>query len=134
MKLSDKQRSRSSSKNDRLRERDIYEEQKGSLRGHVIRDRYLIGSQIDEGSCGKVFIVVDLKNREIPLAIKVCQHSELFETENEIMRQIWNKSMEPNMAKLIKHHKVAIPEMKLYGKFKIRHAPDKIRIKTQNYI
>ena len=31
------------------------------------------------------------------------------------MRQIWKKSLDPEMSRLLKAHKVAIPEMKLYG-------------------
>lgn len=71
------------------------------LPGYIIRDRYIVGHLIDKGTCGQVYKIVDLQNRQVPLAIKVTEQSDLFEMENQIKRQVWKKSCDETIAKMM---------------------------------
>ena len=46
---------------------------------------------IDKGSFGQVFKVIDLEEKEKPLAMKLQPTSHLFEKEIRALKSIWNR-------------------------------------------
>lgn len=61
------------------------------LTGCILKRRYLIGRQIDCGSFGRVFKVIDLQSQDTPLVIKVCEDYKLFAKEISAMLNIERK-------------------------------------------
>ena len=59
--------------------------------GCILKRRYLIGRQVDRGSFGRVYKVIDLQDQERPLVIKVCDDYKLFAKEIAAMHNIHRK-------------------------------------------
>ena len=67
---------------------DVVTEQ---LTGCILKRRYLIGRQLDRGSFGRVFKVIDLQAQDTALVIKVCEDYKLFAKEISAMLNIDRK-------------------------------------------
>lgn len=67
---------------------------KGELPGQVLKDRYLIGRHIDNGSFGQVYKIIDLQNQTRPLVIKISSDYKLFGKEINAMKKSFKKSQE----------------------------------------
>jgi hypothetical protein len=67
---------------------------KGDLPGQVLKERYLIGRHIDNGSFGQVFKIIDLKDQSRPLVIKISADYKLFGKEINSMKKSFKKSQE----------------------------------------
>lgn len=62
------------------------------LTGCVLKKRFLIGNEIDRGSFGSVFKIVDLQNKQRPLVAKICKDYRLFAKEITAMKNIWRSN------------------------------------------
>ena len=83
---------------------------KGEISGQVLKERYLVGRHIDNGSFGQVYKVVDLQNQARPLVIKISLDYKLFGKEINAMKKSYKKSLE-----IHSDHKSSIPEVVEYG-------------------
>jgi hypothetical protein len=74
----------------------VMEHVKDDLIGQIVRHRYLFKQYIDEGSYGKVYEIMDLKQPSQPLVAKVSYNHMNFETEFTAMNIIYevNKGLE----------------------------------------
>lgn len=62
------------------------------LTGCILQRRYLVGRALDAGSFGRVFKVVDLQDKELPLVMKVCEDHRMFAKEISAMHNIYKKA------------------------------------------
>jgi len=67
----------------------VMEHVKDDLIGQIIRHRYLFIKYVDEGSYGKIYEIMDLKNPREPLVAKISQHHQNFETEYNALNIIY---------------------------------------------
>ena len=63
-----------------------------NIEGAVLKERYHVQRLIDQGSFGKVYKVVDSKNKTLPLAIKICSDHSKFGKEIKIMKKIYKQT------------------------------------------
>lgn len=68
---------------------DVVTEQ---LTGCILKRRYLVGRQLDAGSFGRVFKIIDLQDKEAPLVMKVCEDHRMFAKEISAMHNIQRKA------------------------------------------
>lgn len=80
------------------------------LTGCVLKKRFLIGNEIDRGSFGSVFKIVDLQDKSRPLVAKICKDYKLFAKEITAMKNIWRSN-----ALYLKPHNVLTPEVVEFG-------------------
>ena len=59
--------------------------------GCILKSRYLIGRQLDQGSFGKIYKVIDLEDKDRPLVIKICAQTNLFAKEVSAMQNITSR-------------------------------------------
>ena len=64
----------------------------GELTGQVLKQRYLIGRHIDNGSFGQVYKIIDLINKERPLVIKISSDLKLFGKEINAMKKAYKQA------------------------------------------
>ena len=83
---------------------------KGEISGQVLKERYLVGRHIDNGSFGQVYKVVDLQNQARPLVIKISLDYKLFGKEINAMKKSYKKSLE-----IHNDSKCSTPEVVEYG-------------------
>ena len=83
---------------------------KGEISGQVLKDRYLVGRHIDNGSFGQVYKIIDLQNETRPLVIKISTDYKLFGKEINAMKKSFKKSQE-----IHNDSKSSIPEVVEYG-------------------
>ena len=79
----------------------------GDLYGQELKDRFLICRLLDKGSFGKVYKIVDRKNKTYPLVIKICENVKAFKKEIKAMRNI----------KMPKNENCCTPPVVDYGMF-----------------
>ena len=60
----------------------------GELIGSLLKDRYYIARLIDQGSFGKVYKCIDVKNQDRPLVIKISEDPRIFRKEVRAMKSI----------------------------------------------
>jgi hypothetical protein len=61
----------------------------GEITGALLKERYCIQTLLDQGSFGKVYRLVDLKNKKRPLVVKICKDYKNFGYEIQAMRKIY---------------------------------------------
>ena len=81
----------------------------GDIEGAVLKNRYLVCRQLDEGSFGQVYKCVDLQDKQRPLVIKVSSQYKIFYKEINAM-----KKMQKIMTKTVGQES-EVPEIIHYG-------------------
>lgn len=69
----------------------------GEIVGSILKKRFCIQSLLDQGSFGKVYRLIDLKNKKLPLVVKISPDYKNFGKEIHAMRKIYKKSRESQM-------------------------------------
>ena len=60
----------------------------GELVGSILKDRFYIARLLDQGSFGKVYKCIDIKNQERTLVIKVLKDIKIFRKEVRAMKAV----------------------------------------------
>ena len=60
----------------------------GDIEGAVLKNRYLVCRQLDEGSFGQVYKCVDLQDKHRPLVIKISSQYKIFYKEINAMKKM----------------------------------------------
>ena len=60
----------------------------GDLFGQLLKNKYVIGRLIDQGSYGKVYKAIDIEDKHKPLVVKIAQDYKTFGKEINAMRKV----------------------------------------------
>ena len=77
-----------------------------SVEGQILNNRYKIGKFLDEGKCGKVYLIKDKKNHQKnapSLVVKVHPSNELFDQEIQTMQRISESSSKAATPQVFEH-------------------------------
>lgn len=60
-----------------------------TLSGAFLQDRYVIKGYLDQGSCGQIYDLEDIKNPcDTELVVKLIKEEALFKTERQALQKI----------------------------------------------